>query len=298
MIEDRTKKGKACITNALSICNEVTMGVYTIQTLMLLYRSIFLSVVLYNTQAWTKLTPNNINKLQVLQLNFIKRMLHAPTSTSNTITFLETGILPIQFEIHIKKLTFLHHILTLDSDDPVKMTYTEQLKYQFEANWANEVNTLRERYKIGEKDDEIKMMKRDKWKRQVKESVSAYAWKDMKEKAEQQKHGQKLSFPTHIEAQKYMFELPSQNARKVFHVRSGTIDLRAHRRYTYGDDNSCRLCGNNEETVEHVVNMCPEVPRSGHINVLGTDVNDLQEMSNRCLFFDECVNEISQTELT
>ena len=105
MVEERTKKGKACITNALSVCSEITMGIYTIQTLMLLYRSIFLSVVLYNAQAWSKLSADNINSLQVVQLSYLKRMLHAPTSTSNAITFLETGVLPIEFEIHIVRST-------------------------------------------------------------------------------------------------------------------------------------------------------------------------------------------------
>ena len=98
------------------------MGVYTIQTLLLLYQSVFLAVVLYNAQAWSRLSPSNINQLQVVQMSYLKRMMHAPTSTSNTITLLETGVTPIENEIHIKQLTFLHHILTLEDDDPVRVT--------------------------------------------------------------------------------------------------------------------------------------------------------------------------------
>lgn len=297
MIEDRKKKGKACIINALSVCSEVTMGIYTIQTMMLLYRSVFLAVMLYNAQSWSKLSTDNINTLQVVQLSYLKRMLHAPTSTSNAITFLETGVLPIEFEVHIKQLTFLHHILTLHEDDPVKLTYTEQGKYQFEANWANEVGKLRKRYEISEKDEDISRMKRDKWKAKVKECVGAYAWKQLKDKAAQQKLGQKLSFAANIEAQKYLFELPSPNARKVFHIRSGTIDLRAHRCYTYGNNITCRLCGENEENVEHVVNVCPDVPRAGCVDVLGGDVNELLEVSKRCMYFEKRVDETSGTEL-
>ena len=48
LIDDRVKKGKACTINAMSLCGEVTMGMFSIETLMLLYRCIFLAIVLYN----------------------------------------------------------------------------------------------------------------------------------------------------------------------------------------------------------------------------------------------------------
>ena len=51
LIIDRVKKGKACTVNAVSLCAEITMGLlYTIPTLLLLYRSVFLSVVIYNSK--------------------------------------------------------------------------------------------------------------------------------------------------------------------------------------------------------------------------------------------------------
>lgn len=94
LIDDRVKKGKACIINAMSLCSEITMGVYTISTLLLLYKSVFIQVVLYNAQAWSNLTDSNVRDLQVVQLKYLKRMLHAPLATSNPLTFLETERCP------------------------------------------------------------------------------------------------------------------------------------------------------------------------------------------------------------
>ena len=98
------------------------MGTYTIDPLLLLYQSVFLQVVLNNAQAWSNLTEGNIRDLQVIQLKYLKRMLQAPSSTSNCLTFIETGTIPIENEIHARQLNFLHHILTLQDDDPVKVT--------------------------------------------------------------------------------------------------------------------------------------------------------------------------------
>ena len=91
LILDRVTKGKACIVNAISLCSEITMGTYTIDTLLLLYQSVFLQVVLNNAHAWSNLTNSNIQDLQVIQLKYLKRMFQAPSSTSNSLTFIETG---------------------------------------------------------------------------------------------------------------------------------------------------------------------------------------------------------------
>ena len=97
----------------------------------------FLSSVLYNSQSWTNLSTTDLGRLEILQLNYLKRILQAPASTPNVSVFLELGILPIEAEIHKKQLTFLHHILTLSPDDPVLIAYHEQMSFPFEPNWAN-----------------------------------------------------------------------------------------------------------------------------------------------------------------
>ena len=294
LIIDRVKKGKAVKINALSLCSEITMGMYTIHTLMLLYRCMFLAVVLYNAQAWSNLTTKNINDLQVVQLSLLKRMMHAPTSTSNIITFLDTGTLPIHYEIHIKQLTFLHHILNLEDMDPVRVTYTQQLKYPYEPNWGNAVIKLKEIYGIDEGDDYIQDVSKENWKNLVKKKVYSHAFEQMREKASQQKSAQKLVY-SKLKIQEYMTKLPSENARKVFHIRSGTIDLRGHRKYKYGDNTSCRLCGAEIESVNHVVNECPGVTRKGgEVDSLSTDCDELLEVSRRCMNFDAQVDELEE----
>lgn len=139
LVEERAQKGKACIASATALCNEVTMGIYEIETLLMLYNSLFIPVVLYNSQAWCTLTQADITKLKTAQLKYIKRVFHSPSSTPNVITFLETGILPIEYEINKRQLNFLHHIVTQENDDPVKLIYQEQLKIPEEENWANEI---------------------------------------------------------------------------------------------------------------------------------------------------------------
>ena len=72
--------------------------------------------------------------------------MEASGSTPVAATYLEMGVLPIEYEIDIRRLGFLWTILQKNNDDPVRMVYTEMLKYHFEENWAYDVMKLRRKY--------------------------------------------------------------------------------------------------------------------------------------------------------
>jgi hypothetical protein len=175
LVEDRVKKGMACIVTATSMCNEVTMGVYTIQTMLLLYKSLFLQVVLQNSRAWCNLSKQDLKSLKTVQLKYLKRIFHTPPSTSNPLTLLETGSPPIEQEINKRQLIYLHKILNLDDTDPIKQVYCEQSKYCDEKNWSNEVKSLRVLYDIRETDSRITQYSKEQWKNIVKKKIKAFA---------------------------------------------------------------------------------------------------------------------------
>ena len=292
LVEDRVKKGRTCIITAQSLCSEVTLGVYTIETLMLLYKSLFLQVVLYNSQAWSNLTKQDVSQLQTVQLKYLKRIFHAPPSTSNCFIFLETGKLPIKYEIHIRQLTFLYHILHLDESDPVKKVYYEQLKFEHESNWGNEVKKLRSLYDITETDPEIEEHSKDRWKRAVKKKVRSYALTLLNQELSTQKHGSRIKSYNELSPQQYLVELQPQKARKLFHVRAGILDIKTVRKYWY-TDSVCRLCQQDEETIHHILNVCGSISRtSGLLHEFTDNMEEMEQIADRCIQFENKVREM------
>lgn len=255
-----------------------------------------MQVMLYNSQAWSKLTKQDIKSLQTVQLKYIKRVFHVPASTPNAVTFLETGFLPIEQEINIRQLNYLHHILTLDKQDPVRMVYVEQLKYSFESNWGNEVRDFREKYRIKQHDDEIAKMTRGAWKRIVKKAVKKYTLDLLNNELSKLKIGKCISQYQRFKQQKYMNFLSPAHARKLFQVRTGVIDLKANRQYWY-DDVACRLCSEEEENVEHVVNRCNMVARTYVVMDVYSSVHedDMKEIAGRCVEFTNKIDEMNST---
>ena len=209
---------------------------------------------------------------------------------------LETGTTPIDFEIHKRQLNFLHHILSQDNNDPVKVVYYEQLKYPEEPNWANEVKTLRTKYQLKQTDNEIINLPKDKWKGIVKENVRTAALDYLKTEAAKLKQGEKLIGQyDKLETQKYILTLNPDKARKLFHIRTGTIDVKTVRKYKYGEDKTCRLCLLSEENAEHIVNDCISIPRTSMINnVFTSDIHEMELIAERCVTFTALAKEIEE----
>ena len=295
LIEDRVKKGQACIISATSLCSEITMGVHEVQTLLLLYKSLFLQVLLYNSQAWCNLTKKELTLLATIQLKFLKRIFHAPSSTSNPVILLETGVLPIKHEINKRQLNYLHHILTQEDNDPIKMVYNEELKYEDEPNWANEMKETRLKYEIHENDDEIATFSKEKWKSYIKTKVLCSGLEELNNEAETQKQGCKLGRYDKLAKQEYLINLKPQQARKLFHVRAGILDVKTVRKYWYKDDQTCRLCELCDEDVDHVVNRCKEIPRDVIVeNVLTDNLEEMKIVADRCILFASKVKELEE----
>ena len=296
LIDDRLRRANLCIVNSMSLCNELSLGIYSLQTLLVIYRAVFLSSVLFNAQAWSNIKKTEFERLQVVQLKYLKRTIKAPPSCPNAGTFLEFGILPIAYEIHVRQLNFLHHILNLESSDPVYMMLMELRKFSSEKNWANDIIELCEQYDISQDDEEICSMSKHAWKKFIKEKVRAVAFRTLVEESSSMKKTKHLKYETFC-CQSYLTSMSPSDAGILFRARLHSINCKANMPGA-SQDRSCRLCGKSVETQEHIVNCWHVKGDKEYIDV--TLVNDaeadpgiLRELCIRLRRFEEL-----RTELT
>ena len=290
MLNDRLMKAKTCMVSILAMCSEVTLGIFVIQSLLLSYAMVFVPTMLYGAQVWTRLTGEDLRRVTSLQLNFLKRTLRVPRSTCNCVILMELGILPIQHAIDLLKLSFLYHILSLSVDDPVRKMYKQQLLFEHECNWGNEMRDIREKYELTQLDDEVQRMSKDSWKIIIKKAVHQHATRSLnKQKATKSKL---LSYPDvdELATQAYFSELNAEHARVLFQVRVRILDVKELRGYKYsGMDNSCRSCGDNTytETLSHILCECTGLvtDRVNDGDEFSTDLEVLKRVSTRAKEF-------------
>ena len=294
MVEGKVKSAKAALTESLAMCNEITMGLFFVESATILYQSVFLATLLHNCQAWRNLTTNDLKKLEVTQLSYLKRVMRAPLSTPNAFVFLEFGVLPVKYIIQVRQLTFLHHILGLDNHDPVRKTFEAQQLLPFEKNWANEVLPLLDFYEISDYD--VASTSKNTWKTIVNQKVSETAFNYLKDKIKDKTKTKHLSYSS-FSSRPYMHQFSHKQASIIFKLRSFSIDCKVNRKSS-NKDLTCRLCKAEEETQLHIIN-CSAVARDKPVidisKILDGDFRggdeDVLEVCRRVDAFNSLVNE-------
>ena len=64
-------------------------------------------------------------------------------STPNVVTYLEYGLLPIEYGTQKRRSTYLHLVQTVEDSDPARLLYEQGLRLPFESSWADDGGTLR-----------------------------------------------------------------------------------------------------------------------------------------------------------
>ena len=170
--------------------------------------------------------------------------------------FLELGVLPIEYEIHQKQISFVHHIMNLDEDDPVKKVWRNQTILPPHRNWWSDVRGLMERYSIQLTEEEIVDMSKETFKKKIKKAIRVYAFEKLKAECQSKSRTKNLTYKE-FETQNYIKTMSPRTAKTVFKCRSKTLNIKDHMKFSH-NDTLCRWCGMSDETLDHVINCGEE----------------------------------------
>ena len=211
--------------------------------------------------------------------------------------FLELGVIPIEYEIHKKQLTYLHSILRRPHNDPLHRMYDRELLYAAENNWANCITQLKFTYHISSTDVDIAEMSKETWKNKVKNAVIKVAQENLTKQCKAMSKTSRLSYDKPCNIQNYLVKCSFEDANTLFRLRSRSTNCRNNR----GDHGECRLCGSGEESQNHCIN-CPQISNDNPLSIaviygnIDPENEDVKEVLVRIKRFEEAVKEIVNAE--
>ena len=75
LCKERVTKAKGAIIELCSLCKGINMGNKQIQSMLLIYKTVFIPRMIYNFEAWSNLTPKDYLTLQASQLTYLRNIL-------------------------------------------------------------------------------------------------------------------------------------------------------------------------------------------------------------------------------
>ena len=103
-ISSRVGKLIGVTAQILNTLKELCLGQHYFSVAMLLRQSIFLPVLLLNSESWVNLTRKNIEDLEIMDRNLLRKILGAPSKTPSAALYLELGCLQITYLIKYKRI--------------------------------------------------------------------------------------------------------------------------------------------------------------------------------------------------
>ena len=201
-------------------------------------------------EVWTKLRKEDKQQLERIQGKVLRRIVGLPRTTPYWGLIIELGIWPVEWMLFYRRM-MLYHNLESTGKERLALKVLEQQKRQEKTNnWYGE---LKEKaIEIGINVDEAKESKKSEWKRKVKkkmeEEIKTQAIKEMKER-------RKLRLLTSFGEKDYLREMNAEESRKVMEIRLNMVKVKDN----YGKEGKCRLCDEEKETTEHVME-CSGIP--------------------------------------
>lgn len=250
LAKDRVKRGTSAMIRIEALVKETGLGIHQVSVHLLLYQSLFLSSILFNSQAWSNIMESDLAMLETLQIKCLKKILNVPQSSTNSFTYLEFGEIPMRYLIERNQLMFLHHIMHLEDDDPVKIMLKSMQDLHGERNWWSKVKMSLDKYGITICDVTTKA--RETFKDMVKEKTVEAAFKELTDECKSKSKTKCIEFDS-LETAEYLKHLYPAQSKIIFQGRSKTLDIKDHRQYKY-NDMVCRRCKAENETFTHIAN--------------------------------------------
>ena len=124
------------ISEIMSILDGLCLGRHYYSAALMMRHVMLLSVILFNSETWLRLTQKDLGKLEAIDRLFLKRIFKVPNSTPIPFLYLETGCVPIAFIMKIKRVMFLHYILTRSEDSLIRRAFWAQQRKPVKNDWC------------------------------------------------------------------------------------------------------------------------------------------------------------------
>ena len=143
-MEKRISKG--IITQVLNLLDIVSFGKHYIEMALLLRESMFINGILFNAEIWYGLTKAEINEFEDLDRLLLRRIPKVLVSSPKESFHLELGIIPIGDIIKLRRLQYLHHLVTRDENEMLSQFFYTQLTNPSNGDWTETVKGHLEEY--------------------------------------------------------------------------------------------------------------------------------------------------------
>ena len=265
-IDCRVSKGIGIISQIFDIMQKVNFGFHYFSIALSLRQAMLINGILTNCEIWYGVTEKEILKLEEIDNIFFRKLFRVPASCPKEALYLETGSIPIGIIVKMRRVTYLHHILTRSKDEMLSKFFYAQWYDPVKGDWTKQIKNDLCDLNIDDDISKIKNYSAFRFKNIVKQKGRQLALNRLCEKKERHSKLENLTY-VELNIREYLCNqnISVNQARIIFRSRTRMTHYWnnfKHWRYSQ----KCPVCKetNSIDTQEHSFN-CEIVRKAIHI---------------------------------
>ena len=226
---------------------KTNVGEKEVRAKLKLFETCLIPALLYEMEAWKKLSKTEIQNLGNIQGKALKRILSLPT-TSYIGLITETGVWPAEQRINYSSLMLYNNIINSSKDRLVKQIIQEKRAQNHSNTFCDKVRTIAEGLNI--KLEKAVIMKKSDWKRTVKDKIQNQIQERVENEMEN-KTKLRTVREDKWERKEYLTTCDSDLVKDIIKIRLHIWELKKN--YPREEeDTECPVCNQKEDTTEHI----------------------------------------------
>ena len=179
--------------------------------------------LLNNSDIWIDLNEESTTKLENLQNSMFRNLFGVPSSTPLPLLRFDVGSLTMEERVHKKKLNFLFHLKSIESESLAGEILNLQIKYGF-PGLVSECRELIKLYKLPDIIEENKQLSKHQWKILVRKAIHQKSEENVRQVFKNYSKLKNKGFEhEQLEIKSYVHNMKLRDARTNFRIRGNMI---------------------------------------------------------------------------
>ena len=277
-IKETVNKAEATYQTIIMIAKDQNFAGVEMGVIWKLIETCLIPIITYGGETWI-MTKKEKKELNETLDNILRRILKTPQSTPREVLYMETGLLDPETVTDKNRINMWKRLKQKPSDLQDQLNNIEGKKM-----WITNTKETCIGYRIREED---LTGPKAETERTIIENVEKTFKKRIEENGNNKSKVQYLKqgigdWKPGVRAA-YMEKLNRDDSSTIFQARTRMLRVKNNYRNKYRD-NICRMCGSEEETQEHILEMCEQNCRENTIcmnYIFSDDIRTLKEVARK-----------------
>jgi len=244
-------KGKceATYQTILNILYNREFGNVRMKAIWKLVEVCIIPVITYASETWEP-KKTEMKMLNSILDNIMRRILITPQTTPRESLYIETNLLDVEKIIDKRKVNMYYRVTKYKTQMTEFLTQTDN-----ETEWKTNIRRTAKKYDINL--EHLTQMSPGKAKKHIRKTIQKKFREELLSNTGKKSKVQYL-IDGYLPNEKtdYTNCLNRENTSIIFNTRTRMLDIKGNYKNKY-EDHTCRLCGQAEETQDHILTECP-----------------------------------------